>query len=200
MLVNINPSSTDWTEEEVSVAVAVLQKIAYCQNMGKGFPGEVFEAHVVSKKNISTEVVIFDNEGRVYLIERPSLAENPSEPYPGQLHSPGVTHGKNEFTMFDTFQRLEKREFGGVALENIEHVAEQEVGDPQRGIYLLRIYTATTNEEPKNPRGKFYRPEDIPWDRLVESHRDVILPIALASKKKGNQSANGTAYETEATD
>lgn len=182
----INPQSIDWTGEERKLGVAILEKIAYCQNMGKGFPGEVFEAHVRSKKNISTEVVIFDNEGRVYLIERPSLAENPSEPFPGQLHSPGVTHGKNETTE-DTFRRLESKELGEQSLRNIKFVGEEEVEDPQRGMYLLRIFTAVTYAEPKNPRGKFYRPEDIPCERLVGCHRETILPQALAEKNRREQ-------------
>jgi len=109
----VDPKSIKWTAEEESLAIAVLEKIAYCQDAGKGVPGPVFEAHVQSKKNISTEMVIFNQAGQIYLIKRPSLAENPSEPYPDQWHSPGATHWRNHSTE-DTLQRLVDKEFGGV--------------------------------------------------------------------------------------
>ena len=176
---SINAESTDWSPEESMAAVAFLEKIAYCQDQGKGMPGPVFEAHVRSKKNISTQIVIHNGAGEVYLIQRPTREQNPSEAYPGKWHSPGVTHGKNELTDPDTFNRLVAREFGGVEFTGAVEMGSPEVKDAERGTYLLRVFLAGIDGAPKNPRGRFFARSEIPWDDLVASHRDVILPTAF---------------------
>lgn len=178
-------TSTDWTPEEVETALAVLEKIAFCQNQEVDMPGSVFEAHVRSKKNISTEAVILDSAGRIYLVRRPTLEENPSEAYPSQLHCPGVTHGKNEFTE-DSFRRLEAREFGGVKFASVAEITSSEIHD-ERGLYMLRIYLCAVTEEPHNLRGQFYRPEDIPWSEVVSYHRNIVIPAALAVANSNKQ-------------
>lgn len=174
-MIDIDPGSTDWTLEETEAAAKILDKIAYCHGQGKGVPVRVFEAHLRSKKNISSEVVITNADGEVYLIQRPSMAQSPHEPYPELWHTPGVTHLESE-VIPDTFKRLEAREFGGVKLQNVTWVDKAEVKDPPRGRYLLLIFYAHVDAEPKNPRGRFFRAGEIPWDELVPAHRDIILP------------------------
>lgn len=166
-----------WTDEEQRAGVALFRKIVTTQDAGKYLPIEVFEAKLSAGKNISTEMVVFDREGRVYLIERPGLDTSPHEPFPGLWHTPGVTHMGNE-RFESTVARLEKREFGG-ELENVTFVDTAEAADPPRGLYLLLIHYAFVYAELANPRGRFFRQDDIPWDQLVTSHREVILPKAL---------------------
>ena len=179
-----DPYNCGWNQDETARAVEILEKIARCQDHDYGVPGKVFEAHLRSKKNISTEMGIFDALGRIYLIQRPTLAENPNEPYPGQYHSPGVTHGKNEFTDPDTIQRLVNREFGGVQIVDLRKVDERDIRDEQRGMYRLLIFVGRVEAEPKNSRGRFFDLNEIPWDQLVKSHREIILPIFLKAVGK----------------
>ncbi|MBI4095143.1 MAG: hypothetical protein HY435_03050 [Candidatus Liptonbacteria bacterium] len=171
----VDPKSTEWTDEEQEVAVAILGKIAYCQNKGKDMPGEVFEAHVRSKKNISTELALFNEKGKLYLVRRPTPWESPSEPYPGQLHCPGVTHGKNEF-LGNTFERLKRRE--GVDFDWVIPAATVDATDSERGMYTLRIFIALARGIPTNPRGAFFFPH-TDGDGLVASHRDFVIPAAM---------------------
>ncbi|MGC9603057.1 MAG: hypothetical protein ABSF47_01150 [Minisyncoccia bacterium] len=180
----INITSADWTGYEKSIAIAVLQKIAYCQDKGKGLPVEVFEPFCRSKKNISTELVIFNEKGEIYLVKRPSLNENPSEPYPEQYHSPGATHDKNE-TLENTLERLRRRE--GVNFSSVEGVyPPRDSRDKERGRYLLCIFIADAIGAQTNAKGRFFKQEDIPWSELVSVHREIIVPAALEAFKKRN--------------
>ncbi|MBI3334874.1 MAG: hypothetical protein HY001_00015 [Candidatus Portnoybacteria bacterium] len=174
----IDVTSTRWTEEEKDYGKVVLEKISHCEDE-RARLGLMFEPWVGAKKNISTEVVLFNNKGEVYLIQRPSEEEKPDEPYPNQYHTPGVTHNKHD-RIPDTFKALEKREFGGVEMRSIAFVGIDEVQDPPRGPYLLLIHATTTDATPVNPKGRWVAIRDIPWDNLVPSHREKILPKALA--------------------
>ncbi len=175
----INIDSAEWSAEEIEAGVAVLRKIAHCYDTVGRIPGKVYEAHLRSKKNISTEMVVFNERGEVYLIERPPLEENPSEPFPGELHSPGVTHLQGEFTEPDTFNRLVRSEFGGRSLRMVQKAEELDHSEAMRGMYRLIIYVGMTDGEPVNPRGRFYGINEIPWDRLVASHREVVVPAGI---------------------
>lgn len=111
-------------------------------------------------------------------IKRPSKEEKPDEPYSDRDHTPGVTHNKHD-TIADTFKALEKREFGGVAMSSVDFVGIAEAQDPPRGPYLLLIHAATIDATPVNPRGRWVAIKDIPWEDLVTSHREKIIPTAL---------------------
>ena len=182
LILAVDPLTPDWSSDGEFLGTMVLEKIASCQDQGKGMPGHLFEAHVRSKKNISTEMVLRNAAGQVYLAQRPTREENPSEAYPGQWYAPGVTHTKNEFTDPDTFRRLVQRELGGVDFTDLKEVANREVKDVERGMYLLRIFTARVEGAPRNPKGRFFDLLKIPWDELVKSHRDIILPTVLGQE------------------
>ncbi len=180
--VTIEARSTGWSPGEEKVAIDVLQKIACCEDAGKGLPIAVFEAFVAAKKNISTEVVVFNERGGIYLIQRKSREESPTEPYPNQWHTPGVTHQKNE-THEGAFARLVKREFGEMPILRRSFVDDREGADPPRGPYILRIFAVELAAAPKNPRGRWFSVDDIPWEELVPGHRNTIIPLALAHHK-----------------
>jgi len=54
-------------------------------------------------------------------------------------------------------------------------------------MYLAQIFAVWVDAEPKNPRGKFFSPNKIPWDRLVKSHREVIIPEGLRAREVNQQ-------------
>lgn len=173
----INVASAAWTDEEKDYGKAVLQKISHCEDE-RARLGPMFEPWVGAKKNISTEIVLFNNREEIYLIRRPSKEEKPDEPYADRDHTPGVTHNKHD-VIADTFKALEKREFGGVAMSSVASVGVAEAQDPPRGPYLLLIHAATIDATPVNPKGRWVAIKDIPWDNLVTSHREKIIPAAL---------------------
>jgi ADP-ribose pyrophosphatase YjhB (NUDIX family) len=171
----VDTRSVEWTEEQEKVAIAVLEKIVFCQDQGKLLPGHVFEAHVRSKKSISTELVLFNERDEIYLVKRPSLEENPSEAYPNQWHNPGVILAKNE-SLEDTFKRLRTRE--GVRFANLEEIGIFDARD-HRGWFLLRVFIARAIGEQANPKGRWFKKDEIPWEGLVNAQREVILPKAI---------------------
>lgn len=183
----IDPKDVNWTDEEQARGVAVLEKISFCQAQGVGLPGAVYEAHIQSKKNTSTEMGLWqlvDGMPHLYLVRRPTKAEVPHEPYPGQLHVPGVTHMKRD-RVKDTFERLRRRE--GLAFTHAREVClPQEVVDRERGAYTLRIFVAEATGEPTNPKGQFVSLDSIPWRELVESHRRVIVPMIVGAIEAEN--------------
>lgn len=178
----INVASTTWTDDEKDYGKVILQKISFCEDE-RARLGPMFEPWVEAKKNISTEVVLFNDRYEIYLIRRPSKEEKPDEPYPNQDHTPGVTHNKHD-KLPDTFKALEKREFGGVAMNSVDFVGIAEVQDPPRGPYLLLVHAATIDAAPVNPRGRWVAIKDIPWENLVTSHREKIIPMAIMWRKR----------------
>lgn len=174
----VNSESTTWTQNELKEGKAFLQKMGKCQDAGD-LPAEIFEEFLKIKKNISTEVVIFNREGKIYLRRRPSEQENSSEPFQNQLHSLGVTHRKNEY-LHDTLVRLRKQELGNSKIKTLSEVFPPvEAKDPQRGIYLCRIFIGEIDDLPQDANQGYFRKEEIPWNELVPSHRDSIIPYAL---------------------
>lgn len=175
----VNPASANWTDDEIRLATAILEKIAFCQQQtDTGLPGHVFEAHLRGKKNVATELVLLNDRREIYLVRRPTREENTSEVFPGALHSPGVIHMARE-TLADTFERLRVRE--GIPFQTPVLACEEEYLDPVRGMYFLRIFIALATGEPINPRGKWFAIADIPWSEVVASHRDIIIPMAIAA-------------------
>lgn len=186
--VSVITESIEWTPAEKLVACAILEKIAYCQNRGGDapLPGEVFEAHCRSKVNVSTELVLVNDNGDVYLVKRPEAGENPTDPYAGLLHAPGATWNKGE-SFKDTFDRLRRSE--GISFTEPVRRDVRVMRDDKRGTYLACIFVALATRLSTNPRGKFFPIAEIPWDKLVRSHAEVVLPAGLGMYRFGARTA-----------
>jgi len=175
--------STVWGEEEQNQAVVVLNRIRESlQN--KSLPRKVYEAHLLTFKKISTEAVLMNSKGEIYLAQRPDRIKEPNEPFPGQWHTPGVTHLLDEY-LEDTFQRLIKRELGSdVWLDMPIAVGNFDYNDACRGMYQLRVYLIRIDGLPKgDTRGRFFKVKEIESLDLVEAHRDIVIPMALVKAK-----------------
>lgn len=171
---------------EIGVAKRVLQKIACTQEQKKLLPPEVFEAHVASKVNVSTVVVPVNSEGEFYFIRRPSKKEHPSELWPNQWHLPGVTHMKGE-RLADALKRLKRTE--GISFGRLVYVGLFEERYKERGVYLMRVFLTFPKMRLTNPKGKFFALKNIPWKKIIEAEREIILPEALKVYKE--QRING---------
>ncbi len=175
-----------WLETHEDLAVRVFQEIRTAQRNKQGMPPAIYEAFLPTHTKKSTELVIFDDTGRIYLVRRPSKEQKPSEPYPNQLHSPGVTHQTGE-TWETSFQRLRDTELGpnAVLIEPV-FAGIKSVDDPVRGLYDLHIYVTRLEggELMAGADAKFYKLSEIPQDELVASHRDIILPNAIVKARE----------------
>ncbi|KKU90604.1 MAG: hypothetical protein UY21_C0021G0004 [Microgenomates group bacterium GW2011_GWA1_48_10] len=170
---------TSWSKKEIKEAVRVLEKIAYCQVEKKPLPGEVFEAHVRSKENITTMLCLFNREKKVYLICRPTKKENPTEPYPNYWHIPGVTHMKRE-RFRDTLRRLKRSE--GLPFARAFSVGFFEERYSRRGMYLAQLFIAKKKGRAKNPRGKFFSFREIPWGKMIREEHTILRRAFEASR------------------
>lgn len=169
----------NWSRADINVAVMVLGKIVDFTRAKRPLPSEVFELMTQAKKNISTEAVVFNPRGELYLVRRPSVLDSPHEPYPDQWHSPGVTHNAYESNA-EALVRLLDRELGSVTVVEQHDVGVEEVDGPPRGRYLLMIKVVLVRGESlSGSRGQFVATTNIPWEHLVESHRTTIIPAAI---------------------
>ena len=110
----------------------------------------------------------------------PSLAEDPAEPYPGLLHSLGVTHRTENGTQ--AMLRLLEMEVGAdVTLDGPHRVVELDIPPDARGIYEMRIHIARVTCGTIRTKGEFYDWCTLDYDELVWSHKAIILPIALGA-------------------
>ncbi len=160
--------------EKRELILRVLREIEHLQKKGRRLPPDVFEAHLESKKNLSTIVAVFNARGRVFLIKRPGFKENPSELYPNQLHFPGVTHMKDE-RLRDTLRRLAREE--GLRLTRLMNLGIHEVYYRGRGLYVVYLFAARARGRQANPRGKFFDLAKIPRAKLIVAERKEILPV-----------------------
>jgi hypothetical protein len=148
---------------------------------GENLPTDVFEELSKCHKKVATELMVFDTVGRILLIRRPGLEESPAEAFPGQLHGPGVTHKPLERAE-DAWQRLKEKELGGaVILDGPHRVDDTENIQPPRGMILQILHIVLVDAEtlPENEKQSFYCVDSIPWDELVTTHRDVLVPSAV---------------------
>lgn len=169
-------------DTERPVMRAVLQKLACCAKYKARIGPELYELQTLTKLNVSCEMVGFNDRGQVYLVQRLPLVDSPHEPYPDCWHALGSGLEPSDHWE-DVFIRV-ARKFGEyVVLDHITHV--EPVGyppianDPPRGPYLLQIFIARIVGMPTNPRGRFFSRVEIPWDDLVTSHKNIILPSAF---------------------
>lgn len=175
----------DSSETDRLIVYAALRKLATWARVNTRLGSEIAEARTLMKKNISTELVIFNvNDGMVYLQKRDSLEKNSHEPYPDMYCAWGTAHEPFD-SVEDTFFRVQKK-LGtlfplAMPVEVFPKRGEYlpEAQDPPRGVYQLRIFVTVLLGGTVNSTGRWFLPKDIPWDKLVPSHRDIILPRAL---------------------
>ena len=179
----IDSSSLTWSDEERAVAIEVLKKIRTCSLARQPYPADVFEAQAASKKNVSTEGVFVNERGQVYIIKRPSLVQNPTEPYPDFWHSPGVMHAAFEDND-EAFARLVKSELGDVTILERRGPIAIEAEAPPRAKFTMLIMPTLISGTPNKTRGQFVDVADIAWDTLLACHRHQILPIALTEARR----------------
>lgn len=178
----INTVSVEWTEDEKFLWNGMRKKLALCFEKGARL-GQIYEDFLALKKNISTEAAIFNQEGMLYVVRRPSKDEKVEEPYPNMEHCPGTTHELQD-AFPDTVLRIGIREFNKPLLHVVPVFPEAgkflpEVQDPPRGPYLQCVIVAMAPGDPINKRGRFVPIGQIPWDQMVASHRNVVIPEAL---------------------
>lgn len=174
----INTHNVEWSNKERKKALLVLEKITKSVQ-SNGLPPDIFEAMARAKKNISTEIIVLNQKNEIYLIQRPSLDENPFEPYPNQWHSPGVTHNALESNQ-QSFERVVKEELGDVGIIKKYEAGINEFQDPPRSRYLGFVNIVLVEGEPNaSDRGKFFKIDKIPWTELIGSHREIVVPRAL---------------------
>lgn len=173
------------SETDRLLVLAVLQKLSACARANTRLGSEIAEARTRMQKNISTELVIFNvNDGMVYLQKRDSREKNPHEPYLDRYCAWGTGHEPFD-SVEDTFFRVQKKLGAKFSLAMPVEVFPKrgeympEAQDPPRGVYQLRIFVTVLMGSVLHPNGYWFSPNDIPWDKLVPSHRDIILPRAL---------------------
>lgn len=177
-------SSTTITEGEHQTVKVALQKLAFCAKHHAPIGPDLFEERSRMQRSTSLELAAFDKEGRIYLGERDSLAVNLYEPYPGMIGLLGTT-----INVYDTWQRCIERVMveygGGVLFQNLRWLPLQDrdgfpllVHDEPRGMYQPSLFTCTLVGTPSS-RGRFYEYDEIPWNRLIKSHREVYILAAF---------------------
>lgn len=125
---------------------------------------------------ISFEAVLLRKSGNsieVFLTQR-----GLDEAYPGEWHCPGTIFRSTDRDEADAAKRLSQREFKAEIM-SFCLVAEDFNIHEKRGHCLHRIYLVETDEEPQAKNGKWFRVDELP-SMLVEHHRNVVIPRALA--------------------
>jgi hypothetical protein len=171
-----------WSKEDREKAIRALQMIRGTFSKGHYIPHDVYEVWLTTFKKISTEMVIVNAQGEIYLARR---TQSPLDPYAGQLHAPGVVHLYNERNE-GAWQRLVNNELGPDAVFDGPHfLCELENNEPVRGLLQMRIHmTRLITSSTKLTRvGRFYPVKEIPWSELVKSHREIVVPLAIANAK-----------------
>ena len=175
---SICTEGTMWSGFESDVAKAILEKIAFCQDQEVLLPEEVFNALALAKKNIATELAVFNDKGEVYLVQRPSLDEKPLEPYPSKWSLPGTIHNKNDYPS-TTLRRLEKMELGGAKIKKFHWAGQDDLEDEQRGMTHHIVIVAKTYQDPDSPRGRFYKIDEINHKEVIKNQSRYLLPLAI---------------------
>jgi hypothetical protein len=169
----------EWTAQMKSSAKEALGWIHESFSNGGRIPPDVFEAHAKTCNKISYECFLFDKDGKVYLEYRPPSA---TDPYAGQLHSLGVTRLTNELEQA-AWRRLLRDEIGKDAnLDGPHFCSGIDSIEPERGLYHMRVHIARVSAFSfvSKANGRFYAVNEIPYDDMVKSHRELLLPIALS--------------------
>lgn len=167
-----------WSEEERLAAFATFKKISEnnrawlaARRAGRTLsdypmPHDIYEAHRLTMKSISSEAGIFDEQGRIFLTRRPSATEDPAEPYPNQWHIPGTRHIGNE-TEVEAFQRLVKDEIGAdIEMHFIGHKEYHTNG--HNGLSLLYLAHIHSDAVTTNERQQWFNARALPAELLAD--------------------------------
>ncbi|MBI3305161.1 hypothetical protein HYZ80_02475 [Candidatus Parcubacteria bacterium] len=156
---------------------------------------DAFEALSLLLPKAAVETVIYrfgpaHGDLQVLLMRRPTKEEEPSEAFPGLLHSPGtVIQAPDAIPLGDdiqariaredleaAFRRLETKELAPAKFIGWPQLVDVRlIPEPTRGVFCCLIHLARIEGTPAN--GAFY-PADLLPDDLVPSHR-IIVPTAL---------------------
>lgn len=179
-----------WTEEERIVAFAIFDKI---QNNNREWlaarragempaiypmPHDIYEAHRLTMKSVTSEIGIFDEQGRMLLTLRPSANEDPAEPYPSQWHIPGIRHIAQE-TNEDALQRLIDDEIGTKIEARLVECKEYPI-DERNGLSLLSLLyvaRASSGVININERSQWFDITRLP-ESILEEHRAIVALLA----------------------
>lgn len=162
----------DISEDAVSKAAALL--LGLLPRVGDK-TSELFHAGLLQFPCPSVESVALregPNGTEVYLTRRPK--EDPF--YPGQWHCHGRMIRNGE-TIEEALQSLAEGEYGGGFIRCVLAGNTAPPGQ-ERGHNVLLIYVVTLAGEPTG--GRWFAIDDLPKP-MVAVHKEVIIPIALAS-------------------
>ena len=151
-----------------------------------------FNAGARHYPGIAFEAVLFRRgEGRrleVYLTKR---TEN--EAYPNLWHCPGTFVRSGEMPD-DVFQRLSKKELGGVEISEHELAGQEFFNNEERFPTMLdMVYLIRMETEPTAHNGQWWPVDALP-DNIVAGHRTFVIPTAMkAFKNKEHRDRRETA-------
>jgi len=170
--------NTIWTPQLEAEAIRILT-IIETEVKERRLPRAVYEAFVRTHKKISTELVLYNEKGKIWLIRRPSKDINPDDPYAGEWHLPGVVHNAHETTA-QAFDRLFRQEIGEGELDEHSEVKTFEIDDGRRGLYCALLHVCRLRMGMPHNEGDadFFAPSALPTP-IVTFHKDVLIPEAL---------------------
>lgn len=174
----------DWSPEREQIALKVLKDME-SDTHARRLPPAVFEALCALHKRISTELIAFSPEGTdVWMVQRPTLEQNPSERFPGAWHVPGVVHSPAE-TDRKAFDRLMATDFGTSTMSRLVEWQGMSFPLDERGsTYHSVIYFAVMHKVPEVSSGAFLNIAMLRNNNILKCHREVLFPPALLAARE----------------
>jgi len=174
----IDPSSFQWSPDEIKIAVAIKKKYARCTRNGQQVPEPVFEANAEGNKTVNSDCAIIwtSTHGvkKIYLSKR-----SQGQAYAGKLHLPGTTHRyEDKRTATERLLAGELKAFR-ISYHDLNPPVQLDLQDPPRGPVQSNLFVIHTRIIPLEYENDFFSPADLPWDQLVVSHRMVTLPYLI---------------------
>lgn len=176
-----------WSDTEREAALTVFEKMArnntaWLTARRNGtplteypMPHDLYEAHRLTMKSVSSEIGVFDEQNRILLIKRPSLNEDPAEPYPDLWHVPGTRHIGDE-TEQEALERLLTDEVGTAA--ETRFIGHKEYHTNGRtGLSFLYIARLPSHSLATNEKSGWFETHALPSETLAE-HVPIIEFLA----------------------
>lgn len=176
-----------WSEEERKSAFVIFKKIennnrAWLASLHAGempasypMPQDLYEAHRLTMKSISSEIGVFDEQGRILLILRPSSSESSVELFPSLWHIPGTRHIANE-TNEEALQRLLESEIGAKPEARFVTCKEYTVkgGDTLSLLFsLLYVAYIPSGSVDIGEKRRWFETRALPVS-ILEEHRAIV--------------------------